>query len=521
MQSELLNELFIQNDNSINSIALLQNKKLVEIHNENLSNNYSVGDIYIGKIKKIMLSLNAIFIDIGYHKDAFLHYHDLGANIFTFLYLYDKFKKNNNYNNNFLKDINFKDPIDKNGVIKNIFNVNQIIPVQIVKEPIANKGPRLSTLISITGRYIILFPLNNNICISRRIIKESERYRLKNLITRILPKNFGVIIRTIAENKNYSDLKQDLDFLLKKWESCVNNMKNSLPKTKIIGESNHISIVLRDILTPFLSSIYVDNNVIYDQVFDYVNNVSPKQKNIVKLHKENVPLFEKFGINKQIKSLFGSYVYINGGSYIVIEHTEAMHVIDVNSGYNNSNIDQEDNALQVNLDAAKEIARQLRLRDMGGIIVVDFIDMYKVDNKKIIFDKLKEYMIPDKAKHTILPLSKFGIMQITRQRIKPTKNISTIEKCPSCKGSGQIEASILIIDEIYNKLSFILKEKKYYSISIHVHPYIKSYLSNGFLSIRLKWIFKFKVFIYIKSFFKYHINEYYIYDNILNKKILI
>ncbi|UOF94599.1 MAG: Rne/Rng family ribonuclease [Bacteroides sp.] len=520
MKDETLNQIFIQTNNSISNIALLQNNQLIEYHNDDINSNYSVGDIFIGKVKKVMIGLNAAFVDIGYHKDAFLHYHDLGLYVTYLINMFNSFNKKNGYSNDVLHRMKFQTSIDKNGSIKDILNVGQNLLVQIVKEPIASKGPRLSTMISIPGRYMILMPFNNKICISKRIINDKERNRLKSIFMKLLPNNFGIIIRTVSENKNYIDLEKELLSLLKKWELCIKKIYNKSYRFKAMKDNNRISIVLREILNPNFESIYVDNNVIYDQVTEYVNTISPKQKNIVKLYKEDISLFDKFGINKQIKSLFGVYVYMIGGAYLVIEHTEAMHVIDVNSGYSN-NIAQEENALKVNLEATKEIARQIRLRDMGGIIVVDFIDMNKYDNRKIIFDTLKCNMINDKAKHTILPLSKFGIIQITRQRIRPIKNISTNEYCPSCKGSGKIEPSILLIDEIYNKLFFIFSQKKYYNIAIHVHPYIKSYITYGLFSIRLKWTLKFKSIIYIKDSYDYYITEYHIYDMNSNKKILL
>jgi ribonuclease G len=506
------NELIINTSPSEVTIALLEDKQLVELNSEKKDSQFAVGDIYIGRIKKVIPGLNAAFVDIGSEKDAFLHYLDLGPKVRTLI----KFTKGITSGQTVdprLAGFSIEPEIDKSGKISQILSANQWIMVQVAKEPISTKGPRISSEISLAGRYIVLVPFSDDVSISQKIKSQEERTRLKRLIQSIKPKNFGVIIRTVAEGKKVADLDNDLQDLLSKWESCVEQLKTAKPPQMLLGELNRTSTILRDVLNANFNNIHVNDPSVVQEVKQYIRNIAPEHEDIVKLYKGKAPIFEHFGIEKQIKNLFGKTVNLQSGAYLIVEHTEALHVIDVNSGARIKNENnQQDNALQVNLDAAREVARQLRLRDMGGIIVVDFIDMHSASSRKILYEKMKDEMKRDRAKHNILPPSKFGLVQITRQRVRPETNITTVEKCPTCGGSGEVKASVLIIDEIENNLRYLLKEQNEKSLTLRVHPFIEAYLNKGIISIKNKWSFKYMRRLSIKGVSSYHFLEYHFFN---------
>lgn len=481
-------------------LALMQDKQLIELHHEKSNNNYSVGDIYLGRIKKIMPGLNAAFVDVGYEKDAFLHYLDLGSQVQSLIKFTKRVRtapKNEVWK---LEDMELQEDIQKSGKITEILGKNLILPVQIAKEPISSKGPRLSSEISMAGRFIVLVPFSDTISVSKKIKTSHERNRLKKIIESIKPRNFGVIIRTVSEGKGVAELHADLNELLEKWNTFSVKLATTEPSKRIVGEMDKTATVLRDMLNASFQTIHVDSQEIFDDIKNYIHQIAPEQEKIVKLYRGKEQIFEHFGIERQIKGLFGKHVNLPGGAYLIIEHTEALHVIDVNSGNRNTTeVNQEENALQVNMEAAREIARQLRLRDMGGIIVIDFIDMHKAANKKILFDHLKALMLEDRAKHTILPPSKFGLVQLTRQRVRPEMNIVTVEKCPSCGGSGEIRASIILLDDIESNMKFILEEQNEKGISLVVHPFIEAYLKKGLISKQLKWWLKHRNWIPIRT----------------------
>jgi ribonuclease G len=509
----LIKELIIDSTPSGATIALLQDKQLVELHKEQISNNYTVGDIYLGRIKKIMPSLNAAFVDVGYEKDAFLHYLDLGPQVQSLLKL-TKQVRTGGYQSKLLDNFKLEADINKGGKISEVLSKNQLIPVQIAKEPISTKGPRLSADLSIAGRYVVLVPFSEVISISKKIKSNTERSRLRKVVESIKPKHFGVIIRTVSEGKGVAELQKDLLDLISKWELFITRLPSVEPSKKVLGEIGRTSTILRDLLNADFQSITVNDNSMHEEVRSYIHEISPELENIVRLHKHKEPVFEHYGIEKQIKGAFGKTVNLAGGAYLVIEHTEALHVIDVNSGNRTaSKENQEENAFQVNKEAAKEIARQLRLRDMGGIVVIDFIDMHKPQHRKDLFDYLRTEMSHDRAKHTILPPSKFGLVQITRQRVRPEMNIVTNEVCPACNGTGTIRPTILLIDDIENNFNYILKEQNEKNITLCVHPYIEAYLKKGFITRQMKWFAKYGQWIKIKSNVNYQIAEFHFFSS--------
>jgi ribonuclease G len=457
-------------------IALLEDKKLVELHSEKNDARFAVGDIYLGKVKKLIPGLNAAFIDVGHEKDAFLHYTDLSPYAKSLL-------KFTNLAINATGSLDFskfevEPEIIKTGKINEVLGGKPNVLVQILKEPIAAKGPRLSCEISIPGRYVVITPFNNIVAVSKKIHSSEERKRLQKIIEAVKPKNFGVIVRTAAESKNTAELHEDLTNLVNTWNLLQENLKGAAAPAKILSEQNKTNSILRDLLNDDFNKIVVNDKSIYGETKSYLQRIAPEKADIVNHYQSPGNVFDSFGITKQVKGSFGKTVNLNSGAYIIIEHTEALHVIDVNSGYKSVGNNQEQNAMETNLEAAQEIARQLRLRDIGGIIVVDFIDMKQSDNKKQLLDKMEEFMKTDRAKHSVLPISKFGLMQITRQRMRPEVHINTQEICPSCHGTGKIASPLILEDEIEKNLKYLITHK-HKGIKLVVHPIIYAYLTKG------------------------------------------
>ncbi len=516
------NELIIDVNNKEVAIALLSDKGLVELNNEKNNIQFTVGDIYIAHVKKIMPSLNAAFVDVGYKKDAFLHYLDLGPQFQSLnKYLEQSLdKKESSYE---LSKFSHLPDIEKSGKISDVLRPGQKIIVQVAKEPISTKGPRLTSEISIAGRNLVLIPFSNKVSVSQKIKSVEERNRLTSLIKSIKPSKYGVIIRTVAEGKRVADFDAELRELVDKWENAFRNLTESTQVPSLaIGELNRTAAIVRDMMDESFNNIVVNDETLYQDIKGYIYGIAPEKEKIVKLHKEKTPVFDYYGIEKQIKGLFGKTVVFQNGAYLVIEHTEALHVIDVNSGNRSKkDLNQEESALEVNLAAADEIARQLRLRDMGGIIVVDFIDMLKLENKKKLYERMKQNLKLDRAKNHLLPLSKFGLMEITRQRVRPEMKIKTMETCPACKGTGEVEATILFIDELEAHFKYLSESINAKKLTLKVHPFIESYLNKGFFkSIRKQWVKKYRRKLVVEPITKYHFMEYHFFDD-NNEKIVL
>ena len=509
----MTSELIIDVQAKAISIALLEDKNLVEYQNEPRQASFSVGNVYAAKVKKLMPGLNACFVDVGFERDAFLHYLDLGTQFNS----YAKYLKQVQSDRKRLYPISkaSKQPnLPKDGSVQNTLSLGQEVLVQIVKEPISTKGPRLTCELSFAGRYLVLIPFDDKVSVSSKIISGEERARLKQLMQSITPKNFGVIVRTVAEGKRVAELDAELKVLLQRWNDAITKVQKTSQRPQLVFEETSRAVaMLRDLFDPTYENIYVNDEVIFNQVKDYVSLIAPEKADIVKLYKGNVPIFDNFGVTKQLKSGFGKTVNYKHGAYMIIEHTEAMHVVDVNSGNRTKKENgQEQNALETNLGAADELARQLRLRDMGGIIVVDFIDMNLAEDRQMLYERMCENMKKDRARHNILPLSKFGLMQITRQRVRPAMDVNVEEECPTCFGKGKIKSSILFTDQLENKIDYLVNKIGVRKFYLHVHPYVAAYINQGMVSMKRRWQMKYGFGVHVIPSQKLAFLQYEFYD---------
>ncbi len=489
-------ELIINVNPTEISIALCEDKVLVELNKEQSKSGFAVGDIYLGKVRKIMPGLNAAFVNIGHEKDAFIHYLDLGTQFSSLHKLVSSIQPGKRGLR--LENMKLEPPIEKTGKISSYLEVGQTVMVQIAKEAISTKGPRLTADISLAGRNVVLVPFASKIFLSQKIRSSEEKKRLKRIATGVLPPNFGVIIRTAAMEARDEDIEQDILSLVDRWHKTLQNIRRSTAPAQVMSELSRANTIIRDTLNGSFSQIAVDDEAMFNEIRNYIKVIDPGMEKIVKLYKGSVPIFDNFDISKQIKSLFAKYVSLRRGAYLIIEHTEAMNVIDVNSGNRTKAEDnQEQTAMDVNLAAAKEIARQLRLRDLGGIVIIDFIDLHKAANRQLLYEEMTKLMATDKAKHTVLPLTKFGLMQITRQRVRPVAVEDVTDVCPTCGGTGKIQPTILLDKKIENQISFLTQDRKQRYIRLRVSPYVSSYLNRGLWPLKWRWMWKYRVWLHI------------------------
>ena len=501
------------------SIALLEDKNLVEYQSEPRSASFSVGNIYVAKVRKLMAGLNASFVDVGYERDAFLHYLDLGGQFNS----YEKYLKQVQSDRKKLYPFSKATKLPemkKDDTITGVLEKEKEVLVQIVKEPISTKGPRLTAELSFAGRFLVLIPFNDKVSVSTKIKSGEERARLKQLIQSIKPKNVGVIVRTVAEGKRVAELDSELKILYKRWEDAITKVQKTQNRPQLVyEETSRVVALLRDLFNPSYENIYINDEQVFNEVKEYVTLIAPEKAGIVKLYSGNVPIFDNFNITKQIKSSFGKTVNYKHGAYLIIEHTEAMHVVDVNSGNRiKAEKGQEGNALEVNLGAADELARQLRLRDMGGIIIVDFIDMNLAEDRQMLYERMCKNMQKDRARHNILPLSKFGLMQITRQRVRPAMDVNVEETCPTCFGKGTIKSSFLFTDQLERKIDRLVNKIGVKTLYLHVHPYVAAYINQGFISMKRRWQLKYGLGVHIIPSQKMGFLQYEFFDK---KKQLI
>ncbi len=488
-------------------MALLENGKLVELHHQKTNTTFSLGDIFVGKVRKQMPGLNAAFIDIGHRRDAFLHYTDLGPKLRS-LQKWTHGVISGSLNTHRLDNFKFEEDIVKTGKIDQVLNKRQPLLVQILKEPISTKGPRLSCEINLPGRYMVITPFSNSVSVSKKIADPEERKRLFTLAESIRPKNFGIIIRTAAEGKRVQELHEELNLLMGRWEQIFQQLKTVTPPAKLLSEMDKPASILRDMLSDSFSRVVVNDSELYNEIKRYLQSISPEQVDILQLYTGKRPIFDAFSVTRQIKASFGKTYTLPSGAYIVIERTEAMHVIDVNSGHKMTTRDVEQTIFKTNLEAAEEIARQIRLRDIGGLIVIDFIDMKNTEHRRQLAKAMEDFMRADRAQHTILPLSKFGLMQITRERARPEVAMDTAETCPACGGTGKVNATILITDDIERNLEFIMQSRAADDLYLRVHPFVEAFLKRGWWNYQWRWFFKYHKWVHIIPYSDYALTEY-------------
>ena len=461
------------------SIALTEDDRLQEVAREKRDqDNFAVGNIYYGRVKKVMPALNAVFVDVGHEKEAFLHYLDLGSQFRT-LQSYVTKAVSDKRRVPLIQKTQRQPEVGKEGQIADVLKVGDPILVQVSKEPINTKGPRLTAEISIAGRNIVLIPFSDGVMVSQKIKREAERQRLKQLLLSIKPQGYGIIVRTVAEDKRVAELDNELRLLVERWQETVKTLQQKEPVSLVSEEMGRTLGIIRDLLSPDFTTIQINDRDIYNEVRQYLELIAPESAKIVKFYDGTQPIFDHFDITRQMKTGLGRTVGFKHGGYLIIDRTEALFSIDVNSGSKKIYEDQEENAFQFNMLAAEELVHQLRLRDIGGIIIVDFIDMDDKGHQQQLYDYVRKLMDRDRAKHNVLPLSKFGLMQITRQRVRPAVEVQVEETCPTCGGKGKIQASILFTDQLAEQC-----EQEFHQhgkgLQLHLHPYIYSYVKRGF-----------------------------------------
>ncbi|MBN1465347.1 Rne/Rng family ribonuclease [candidate division KSB1 bacterium] len=448
-------------------LAILEDQSLVELYYELPQNERMVGDIYFARVAKVIKGLQAAFIDIGQKQDAFLHFSDLDDRLLGF----DPSSKEGNV---FPRHRSYSWTADDVPIKR-----GDRILVQITKEPLAAKGARVTSNISLPGRYLVLVPNDNVVGVSRKIYNRKEKYRLKRVGQKFRREGFGMVIRTVAEGKEEADLKADYENLIKTWEQLVKKMKGSQPPQLVHKEVGMLSSVIRDLFTADVSQLIVDDKKLFREIVRYMRDVSPQLTERVKLHQEKVPIFDKYNIESQINKSLSRKVWLKRGGYIFIDHTEALTAIDVNSGRFSGKADHDMNSLKINLDAAKEIARQLRLRDIGGIIIIDFIDMINPKNRQKLQEEFKKELRKDRAQANIAPVSEFGIIEMTRERVRPALLFAISEPCPACVGTGRVISKSTTSAKIERWMKRYRREGGSRSVQLVVHPELAKYLSAG------------------------------------------
>ena len=491
------NQIIIHAAGKQTRIALIENGELAQFFIESPENQRTVGDIYLADVHKVMSGIRAAFIDLGTPKDAFLHFSDVGDHLEDYIRMLngndaippDVDKKDTNDP----KSQNLSTGLEKQMRAGRILQPGQKLLVQIIKEPIGSKGPRVSTDITLAGRFLVLVPMGDYVGVSKRIRSYKERRRLRNVVTDTLPEGFGVIVRTVAGGQPDDLVKRDLKDLLKKWESILHKLKTAKPTALLYRDLDMTESLIRDLFAKDYNRVLIDDSAMYKTIKSYVARVAPHLLPSIELFRGSEHIFDYMKISRDVDSIFSPRVKIPSGGYLIFEQTEAMYVIDVNSGRYAANKHQEDNSLKTNLEAAREIAKQLRLRDIGGIIVVDFIDLKDDSNRKKVYDELKKEFKKDRAKTNVLQMSDFGLVQITRQRIRPSVVNSVSRICPMCGGSGSVISQNTILSDIEAWLIKFKHATRYRSVDLYINPYLKSFLTRGFFSQRMRWMFRYGI----------------------------
>lgn len=471
-------EIIINSTNEDTRIALLENSKLVEIFVERPDNERMVGDIYKGRIRRVVKGMQAAFINIGFEQDGFLHFSDIGEEVNQLFADIDE---------ELISDNRKKQDIDPADLLRN----GQEISVQIIKEPIITKGPRVTTELTLPGRFMVLAPNQDRVGVSRKISSMAERKRLRMIARKIRPKDFGIIIRTVAEGKDEATLNNDLQKLLKAWKKVQAEIKRSQPPALIFKDLGMASSVIRDLFTSDVQRVVVDTRKMYREIHRYLKDVGSDLLNRLEYFKSRKPVFDVFKIESELQKSLERKVWMDNGGYIIIEHTEALTSIDVNSGRYFGKRDHERNSLKINLEASREIARQLRLRDIGGLIIMDFIDMEQEGNKLKLLNELKKEFALDRAVSRVTEISRFGLVEMTRQRIRPSLIYNIHEPCPLCEGSGFVPTPGTVMANMERIIRRYVAADYDRRIIIRAHPQLIEYLTNKRISRRLRLMWKY------------------------------
>ncbi len=487
------NQIIIHSSGKQTRVALLENGELAQLFIESEDNQRTVGDIYLARVHKVMSGIRAAFIDLGMEKDAFLHFSDAGDHLGSYIKMMNGQESISKSAEKELQNFDKLSNNDKQILAGKLLRNNQNLLVQIVKEPIGSKGPRVSTDITIAGRFLVLIPMGEYIALSKKINNGKERRRLKSIVGSMLPDGFGVIVRTVAQKQDKEAIEEDMRTVLKKWERILNKLESAKPPTLLYKDLDITESLIRDLFAKQYDRVLIDDYQLYKSVKSYVSQIAPKMLPSVELYKGKDHIFDHVNIGHDVNSIFSPRVRMPSGGYLIFEQTEAMYVVDVNSGPYAAKEKHEDNSLKTNLEAAREIAKQLRLRDIGGIIVVDFIDLRDDKNRKKIYDELKKEFKKDRAKTNVIGMSDFGLVQITRQRIRPSVVNSVSKICPMCGGSGSVVSQNTIITDIESWISKLKYSTDYRAVDIYINPYLRSYLTRGLLSQRFRWMLKYRV----------------------------
>lgn len=487
------NQIIIHSSGKQTRVALLENGELAQLFIESEENQRTVGDIYLARVHKVMSGIRAAFIDLGMEKDAFLHFSDAGDHLGSYIKMMNGDSSISSSANKELQKFDKLSNNDKQILAGKLLKNNQRLLVQVVKEPIGSKGPRVSTDITIAGRFLVLIPMGEYIALSKKINNGKERRRLKSIVGSMLPEGFGVIVRTVTQNQSKEAIEEDMRNVLKKWERILNKLEEAKPPTLLYKDLDITESLIRDLFAKQYDRVLIDDYQLYKSIKSYVSQIAPKMVPSVQLYKGKDHIFDHTNIGHDVNSIFSPRVRMPSGGYLIFEQTEAMYVVDVNSGPYAAKEKQEDNSLKTNLEAAREIAKQLRLRDIGGIIVVDFIDLRDDKNRKKIYDELKKEFKKDRAKTNIIGMSDFGLVQITRQRIRPSVVNSVSKVCPMCGGSGSVVSQDTIVTDIESWISKFKYSTEYRAVDIYINPYLQSYLCKGPFSQRWQWMLKYKL----------------------------
>lgn len=502
------NQIVIHSSGKQTRVALLENGELAQLFIESEENQRTVGDIYLGRVHKVMSGIRAAFVDVGMEKDGFLHFSDAGDHLGDYLRMLNGNQSVSKTAKSDLDNFDKLSNTEKQILAGKLLRNGQNVLVQIVKEPIGSKGPRISTDITIAGRFLVLIPMGNFIALSKKINQGKERRRLKGIVGSMLPDGFGVIVRTVAMDQEKEALEDDMRTVLRKWENILKKLEQSRPPALLYKDLDITESLIRDLFAKNYDRILIDEPQLYKSIKSYVGQIAPNMLPKVQQYKGRDHIFDSVGIGSDVNSVFSPRVRMKSGGYLIFEQTEAMYVVDVNSGPYAAKERQEDNSLKTNLEAAREIAKQLRLRDIGGIIVVDFIDLRDDKNRKKIYDELKKEFKKDQAKTNVIGMSDFGLVQITRQRIRPSVVNSVSKVCPMCGGSGSVVTKDTIVTDMESWISKLKYSTRYRAVDIYINPYLKSYLTKGLLSIKRQWQLKYKVRIRLVAEETVSLNEF-------------